>query len=181
MEFVIKFIVVVMIMTVIIGLFVMSIKDKHEVEFENRNKKIKKTFQVKVENDIGSKRKETQIRYIKSDNDNKNNNMLIQIFGAIGVVAITILILTKLISSNPVIGKWRSETNYSFMGKSVNEVEFTSDSEYALGMRFKVKYEIDGNRVIVTDETGIGTVFEVIDKNTIRSNALGFETILRRI
>ncbi len=67
------------------------------------------------------------------------------------------------------------------MGKSVNEMEFTSDSQYALGMKFKVKYEIDGKKIIVTDELGIGTIYEVVDKNTIKSNALGFETILRRI
>jgi hypothetical protein len=98
-----------------------------------------------------------------------------------GSIVLIIYILIKNIDENPIIGKWRSETNYPFMGKSVNEIEFTKDNEYALGMKFKVKYEIDGNRIIVNDEMGIGTIYEVIDKNTIRSNALGFETTLRRI
>ncbi len=98
-----------------------------------------------------------------------------------GAVVLIIFMFFKSFDSNPLIGKWRSETNYPFMGKSVNEIEFTSDSEYALGMRFKVKYEIDGKRIIVTDEFGIGTIYEVVDKNTITSNALGFRTVLRRI
>lgn len=98
-----------------------------------------------------------------------------------GAIIIIALLIGKGINGNPIIGKWKSETKYPFMGKSVDEIEFTNDSEYAMGMKFKVTYEIEGNKVIVNDESGIGTVYEVIDKNTMTNNALGFKTVLRRI
>jgi hypothetical protein len=116
----------------------------------------------------------------KAGNKNKKSNIL-NIIGVIGAGIIVIILLTKISESNPIIGKWRSETNYPFMGKSIDEIEFTDENVYALGMRFKVKYEIDGNRIIVTDEFGIGTIYEVVDRNTIISNVLGFKTVLRRI
>lgn len=98
----------------------------------------------------------------------------------IGIFFFT-LIIFKSCNSNPIIGKWKSETSYPFMGKQIEEIEFTNDSEYVLGMKIKVNYEIEGNKIIVNDESGIGTVYEIIDKNTITSNPLGFKTVLKRI
>lgn len=125
---------------------------------------------------------ETKFKFAEPKNKKelKNNNKMPTIV-ITGAIVFIVLVFLKSFNSNPIIGKWRSETNYSFMGKSVNEIEFTNDSEYALGMRFKVNYEIDEKRIIVTDEFGIGTIYEVIDKNTITSNALGFKTVLRKI
>lgn len=98
----------------------------------------------------------------------------------IGIILFSLITLNSC-EKNPIIGKWKSETKYPFMGKTVDEIEFTNDSEYAIGMKFKVNYEIEGNKIIVNDESGIGTVYEIIDKNTMTTNALGFKTVLKRI
>lgn len=91
------------------------------------------------------------------------------------------LFFIKGCNKNPLIGKWKSETVFPWNGKATDIIEFTQDSEYITGMKFKVKYEIEGKRVIVTDESGIGAVYEVIDKDTIQSKAFGFNTTLKRI
>ena len=112
----------------------------------------------------------------------KNENKpLYKIIGFIGATFLTIIILSKIWTSNPIIGKWQSETNVSFIGKSIKEIEFTEDREYSIGITSKVKYEIEKNRIIVTDELGIGVIYEILDNNTMRSNAFGMETIYRRI
>jgi hypothetical protein len=97
------------------------------------------------------------------------------------IVIIGIFIISKLWTSNPIIGKWQSETKMPFMGKSVSEIEFTKDKAYSMGMVSNVDYEIDGDKVIVTDEMKIGIVYEMIDKNTMKSNMLGMQTIYRKI
>ncbi len=112
---------------------------------------------------------------------NGNKKPLFKIIGFIGVAFLAILILPKLWTSNPIIGKWQSETTIPFMGKIVNEIEFTENKEYGRGIVSNVDYEIDGNKIIVTDKSGIGIVYEMIDKDTMRNNMLGMQTIYRRI
>jgi len=82
---------------------------------------------------------------------------------------------------NPIIGKWRSEQSIPFMGKLSMEVEYTADREYIGGMSSKVNYEMNGNKVIVTDDTGIGVTFEMINHDTMKTNLFGITNIYRRI
>lgn len=115
------------------------------------------------------------------DNDD-DYKIVFKMIGIIGAVIITIFIISKLSTSNPIIGKWRSEKSIPFMGKMINEIEFTKDRAYSMGIVSNVNYEIDDNKIIVTDGMGIGVVYEMIDENTMKNNMLGMgETIYRRI
>ncbi len=137
---------------------------------------VKKTFTANVDHDSYLKNFNSKQNY---ENENKKTNL--KTIGFIGTLIIAVFIISKVWTSNPIIGKWQSERTMSFIGKSISEIEFTSDSQYALGMKFKVKYEIDEKKIIVTDEFGIGTIYEVIDKETMRTNVFGIETIYRKI
>ncbi len=121
-------------------------------------------------------------QYTMNNYDHDDKKTILKMIGFIGAVILTIFIISKLWTSNPIIGKWQSETTMPFMGKMINEIEFTKDREYGMGMSSEVKYEIDGNKIIVTDGLGIGLVYEMIDKDTMKNNMLGMgETIYRRI
>lgn len=114
--------------------------------------------------------------------DHNDKKTILKMISFIGAMILTIFIISKMWTSNPIIGKWQCETTMPFMGKSINEVEFTENREYGMGISSKVKYEIDGNKIIVTDAMGIGVVYEMIDKNTMKNNILGMgETIYRRM
>lgn len=168
MEFVITFMIVMIAITILALLFA----SKKNV-FENKNYFMKKQNFTANINHNG---------YLKNLNrNNQKNKSIFNIIGIGGVIIISLFFLSKLWTHNPIIGKWQSETNISFIGKSINEIEFTEDREYGVGITSKVKYEIEKNRVIVTDELGIGVIYEIIDNNTMRSNAFGMETIYRRI
>jgi len=85
--------------------------------------------------------------------------------------ALLILLITFLFGcseNNPLLGEWQSKPqklmgipmptqNMTFSKKSMRTGSFVS----------KVEYEISKNEVIVTDETGIGVAFKLIDPNTI--------------
>ena len=100
------------------------------------------------------------------------------------LILVTILVAFNLyknngFNTNPLIGTWVSTTKLPFAGKQ--KIEFRPDGLITMGIYSKAKYDIDGNTVIVTDGTGIGTVYRVVDKDTIYSEALGIKSILKRI
>ena len=114
--------------------------------------------------------------------DNYNNKPILTGFGFIGALITVVFVVSKLWVSNPIIGEWQSETVVPFIGKSINTIEFTEDRVYSMGMVSKVNYEIESDKVIVTDGLGIGIVYEMIDKDTMKNNMLGVgETIYRRM
>lgn len=113
---------------------------------------------------------------------NDDKKTILKMLSFSGAIILTIFIISKMWTSNPIIGKWQSETTMPFMGKMINEIEFTKNREYGMGISSEVKYEIDGNKIIVTDAMGIGVVYEMIDKNTMKNNMLGMgETIYKKI
>ncbi|MBE0515519.1 hypothetical protein [Sulfurimonas sp.] len=106
----------------------------------------------------------------------KSNNLLLYLI--VTIVAIAIIALINInINSNPLIGEWNSKSN--ILGK--NKIIFKSDSIETMGMISKVKYDIEENRVIVTDEWGIGTIINIIDDNTLESNLAGIKTIYKKV
>lgn len=66
------------------------------------------------------------------------------------------------------------------MGKMISEVEFTNSSVYLEGIKYDADYEIEGNKVILKDDTGIGMINEIIDDHTMRTNMMGIETIYKK-
>lgn len=107
-----------------------------------------------------------------------------------GYLAIgTLLIVTLIVginlyknngfNTNPIIGTWRSSKSIPFVGRQT--IQFRPDSVITMGVYSKAKYEVEENTIIVTDSTGIGTVYRVIDKNTIYSETLGIKTVFRRL
>lgn len=48
----------------------------------------------------------------------------------------------------------------------IGTIEFTNDKVMYAGMFEEVEYEVRSNDVLVTDQTGIGTTYKIIDKNT---------------
>lgn len=97
------------------------------------------------------------------------------------VVLLVAIIVITFKTSNPIIGVWRSETSFPFMGRVVDSVEFKSDSVYMAGMKFKAQYEVENNQVIVSDEFGIGTIYRFIDSDTMETNMMGIRTVYKRV
>lgn len=133
---------------------------------------------------------EARKNYLKNpkENENPTKKMGKTTPGATIITAaiVTVMLMIGAIvvnygNQNPIIGKWQSETSFEFMGKVVDQVEFSSDREYALGLSSKVTYQVEEHQIIVTDEWGIGVIYEMIDKETMRTNIFGIETIYRKI
>lgn len=85
-------------------------------------------------------------------------------------------------NKNPILGKWRSVTP-TIMGNI--ELEFTEKRMYALGVAGEVKYEEDGDKVIIYDGNKIfkdlGMVFTIKDKYTMENSSFGIKTIYKKI
>lgn len=97
------------------------------------------------------------------------------------MVVIIMLIMNKMDHGNPIIGKWRSETSFPAIGKVINDIEFKEESVYMEGITFKVHYDVQDKKVIVRDEQGIGTEYEIINRHTMKSNVMGIETLYTKI
>jgi len=65
--------------------------------------------------------------------------------------------------SNPLIGKWRATKKVMM----IRNIEFTKDKAIASGMFEEVEYDVQDNQVLVTDQMGIGSIYKIIDNNTI--------------
>lgn len=97
------------------------------------------------------------------------------------VMVIVIMVIMNMSFGNPIIGKWRSETAFPYMGKVTNVIVFKKDSVYMEGIEFKVTYDVEEKKVIVKDERGIGTAYEIIDKQTMKSKVMGIESVYKKI
>lgn len=73
---------------------------------------------------------------------------------------------SKLLSwgnTNPLIGKWKPD----LPGFDAMSFEFSSDTMQNGGVRVKVRYEVkDGHIAVYPEGSSVGTVFRVIDSNT---------------
>ena len=87
---------------------------------------------------------------------------------------IRIIVLTMLIfiftgcGDKRIIGEWYTTDRSAI----VKKVEFTEDKCISLGMHIECSYEYDGDKVIVTDFTGIGIEWFIIDENRIATRDL---------
>jgi hypothetical protein len=89
--------------------------------------------------------------------------------------------LKKLFSSgasNPIIGHWKSDV----MGITVAMFEFDSNSMVSNGQKVDVRYEVEDTRVTVYAQgQSNGTVFNVIDHDTLSVNTGMAELKLKRV
>lgn len=83
--------------------------------------------------------------------------------------------------TNPIIGKWKSETEFPNMGKVMNTIEFTQESVSMEGITFSVHYTVEDKRVIVKDEKGTGTVYKIIDPVTMESESMGIKSVYKKL
>jgi hypothetical protein len=96
-------------------------------------------------------------------------------------MVVAIMMIMNMSFGNPILGKWRSETVFPHMGKVTNTIEFKKESVSMDGITFKVNYEVKDKKVIVKDKTGIGTIYNIINDHTMKSNVLGIETVYKKI
>lgn len=114
-------------------------------------------------------------RYIKPKSK-ISKNLIIILSLIVGIATIGTLISS--INTNPLIGEWKA-TKSSILG--MNKLKFTSKRMETMGIVSKVDYEIENNEVIVTDETGTGMIFKIIDKDTVYSEIMGIKTTYKKV
>jgi len=94
-------------------------------------------------------------------------------------ISISIIIFLN-INSNPLLGTWKSGQK-AMMGIQLGKMEFTKDKMIMMGIVSRVDYEIDGDTIFVTDETGTGMIFKMINDNTMYSEMLGMQTKYKKV
>jgi len=105
---------------------------------------------------------------IKNQKKIKNKYLLIPI----SLIIIISILIYKIFFTNPLIGEWKTNTN-NLMGINLGKIKFTKDKMIMMGIISKVNYEINGKTIYVTDETGTGMVFKMINNNTMYSETIG--------
>ncbi|ARU48406.1 hypothetical protein Sdiek1_1240 [Sulfurospirillum diekertiae] len=86
-------------------------------------------------------------------------------------------IIEPLISPNPLLGKWRTQTALGIM-----EIEFDRQSMSSFGTKNPVSYDVEENKVIVFDDTiKVGNTYKIIDQNTISTESGGYKTVYKRV
>lgn len=136
------------------------------------------------------------LRYLDNYNKNKQSNtyntyqnyekektlFFIQPIILIGTAIFIILALLYTPKQNPIIGKWKAINSTPFINQ---DIEFTEKRMYAFGMVGDVRYEEDGNKIIVFDKNGIfkefGNIYIIKDKFTMENNTLGIKTIYKKV
>jgi len=121
----------------------------------------------------------------KNENNNLNKINNQKINNKLLLIPTIILIITGILSyqiffTNPLIGTWQSNQKKLFT-INLGKIKFTKDKMIMMGIISKVKYEIDGKNIYVTDQTGTGMLFKIIDNNTISSELMGMKTIYKKI
>ena len=73
------------------------------------------------------------------------------------------LLFSGCFETNALIGKWQAADKRMRIGT----IEFTKDKMIFAGASENVTYEVQDKKVFVTGQDGKGTVYEVVDNNTI--------------
>ncbi|AFL68282.1 hypothetical protein [Sulfurospirillum barnesii] len=85
--------------------------------------------------------------------------------------------LEQTLYANPLIGRWRAQTTLGII-----EIEFERDAFSSFGTKHRVSYDVSEQFVLVMDESiKVGSLYKIIDKNTISSEAGGFKTLYKRV
>ncbi len=116
---------------------------------------------------------EDEPKIIKTLVNTKVILLLISAITSIGLFSI------YTITQNPILGKWKSEKRLPVFG--YQNIEFKKDTMNYMGMIEKVDYEIDGKEISVTDATGVGAIYTMIDENTISSKLMGLKSTFKRV
>ncbi len=115
--------------------------------------------------------------HINTNKDKVNNKLLLI---PIGLIILISILSYKIFFTNPLLGTWESGQK-SFIGMQLGKMEFTKDKMITMGIISRVSYEIDGDNIYVTDETGTGMVFKMIDNKTMYSEMMGMKTKYRKV
>jgi len=126
---------------------------------------------------LDCKDKESNQNMMKNNRDRVSNKLLL--IPATLIILISILSY-KIFFTNPLIGTWKSEQK-TILGMQLGKIEFTKDKMIMMGILSKVDYEIDGKNIYVTDETGTGMIFKIIDDNTMYSEMMGMKTKYKKV
>jgi hypothetical protein len=78
------------------------------------------------------------------------------------ILLIFVLIFTAC-SDNTIIGNWKTSDRSAV----IKDISFENDKYVVMGMHIKCSYEIGNDKVIVTDMTGIGSEWKILNKDTI--------------
>lgn len=90
--------------------------------------------------------------------------------------------LTLTACGNPIIGKWKATSGAEILKQiGCGELEFTSSKEYSCGMAEDVKYEIDGDKVLVTGTLGVSIVYHMQGKNQMYCEIFGEKIYWERL
>jgi len=126
----------------------------------------------------GSKYLTKECQYCENKNSTRglviNNKVAVVLIAVILSIIFMLVVTTK---SNPLIGEWRSSS--AILGN--NKVVFRNNSMEMMGISSKVSYDIQDDRVIVTDSMGIGQIINIVDKDTLESNFAGIKTKYKRV
>lgn len=119
--------------------------------------------------------KEIRKKYKKPKKKLYDKLIIISIILAIITVSLNFIIK----DNNPLIGTWQMKKNMPMIGKM--EMIFKKDKAIMMGIVSKVEYEIEDDEITVTDQTGTGVIFKIINKNTILYGAMGINMKLYRV
>lgn len=78
------------------------------------------------------------------------------------ILLLFVLIFTAC-NDNTIIGNWKTTDKFAI----ISDITFEKDKYVLMGMHIKCTYETENNNVIVTDITGIGSEWKILDKDTI--------------
>ena len=98
------------------------------------------------------------------------------------VVLVTVLFLGKMVVeklffSNPLVGKWRTQT-----AMGIREIEFQRGSMISFGTKTPVTYDIKENYVVVMDPSlQLGSKYTIIDNNTISTQLGNAKSVYKRV
>ena len=98
------------------------------------------------------------------------------------VVLVTVLFLGKMVVeklffSNPLVGKWRTQT-----AMGIREIEFRRGSMISFGTKTPVTYDIKENYVVVMDPSlQLGSKYTIIDNNTISTQLGNAKSVYKRV
>jgi len=112
---------------------------------------------------------------------NESSSLLFKLFTG-GAILLFIVVgikytIDQTINHNPLIGKWRTQTELGIM-----EVAFDPKSMSVFGTTTPVSYDIKGKDVIVfDDDIKIGNAYKVIDHDTISTEAGKHKIIYKRV
>ncbi len=96
-------------------------------------------------------------------------------------LALSLTVLILCACGNPILGKWKVTSGGELLKMvGCDEIEFTSSREYSCGMAQEVKYEVDGDKILVTGALGVSVVYHMRGKNQMYMEFMGDKIYWKR-